>query len=56
MKFYVYKDTKGEYRWYLEAENHKKIADSGEGYKSKQHCLEAINLVKGSAEAAVVEK
>jgi len=34
------------------AANGKIIADSGEGYKSKQHCKEGIELVKS---ATVVE-
>ena len=56
MKFYTYKDDKGEFRWYLAAGNNRKIADSGEGYKSEQHCLEAIELVKKCADAEVKKK
>jgi len=46
MKFHVYKDTAGEWRWRLKAAKGKIIADSGEGYKSKQSCKEGIELVK----------
>jgi uncharacterized protein YegP (UPF0339 family) len=52
MKFHVYKDARGEWRWRLKAANGKIIADSGEGYKSKQACKEGIGLVKS---ATVVE-
>lgn len=44
-QFVLYKDTKGEYRWTLYAENSKKLADSGEGYKNRADCLHGINLV-----------
>jgi len=50
---YYYKDTKGEWRWRLKASNGRIIADSGEGYKNEQDCLDDINRVKGSADAPV---
>ena len=52
MKFHVYKDRRNEYRWRLIAANGKVIADSGEGYSSKQSCKDGIELVK---KATVVE-
>ena len=45
MEFYIYKDTNGEWRWYLQAANGKKIANAGEGYKNKDDCMFAIDLV-----------
>lgn len=51
MKYCIYKDSKGEWRWYLRADNNKRIADSGEGYKNKSDCEDAIKLVKGSGGA-----
>ena len=53
MKYCTYKDAAGEWRWRLKAENGKIIADSGEGYKNKQDCLDAIGKVKGSRDAPV---
>lgn len=53
MKYCTYKDAAGEWRWYLRAANGKRIADSGEGYKNKQDCLDAIDKVKGSGDAKV---
>jgi uncharacterized protein len=55
MTYCYYKDAKGEWRWYLRAANYKRIADSGEGYKNKQDCLDAIDLVKGSKDTPVKE-
>jgi uncharacterized protein len=56
MKYVLYKDAKGEWRWYLEASNGKKIANSGEGYHNKDDCLHAIDLVKGSSAVLIIEK
>ncbi len=52
MKFHIYKDSRNEYRWHLKAANGKVIADSGEGYSSKQACKDGIELVK---KATIVE-
>lgn len=55
MTYYVYKDAQGYWRWYLSAGNNRKIANAGEGYYNQQDCLQAINLVKGSASVPVRE-
>ena len=55
MTFYVYQDRSGEWRWYLKSSNGRKIADSGEGYVSKQSCLDGIDLVKSAFNAPVYE-
>jgi uncharacterized protein YegP (UPF0339 family) len=55
MKFHIYKDSKGEYRWRLKAANGKIIADSGEGYNTKTACQAVIDLVKSAATAEVVD-
>lgn len=52
----MYKDVQGYWRWYLEASNGRKIANSGEGYFNKSDCLHAINLVKNSSDAPVMER
>lgn len=56
MYYVIYKDAAGYWRWTLYAANHRKIADSGEGYANKQDCLNAIQLAKRSSEAPVYEK
>lgn len=55
MKFELYKDIGGEYRWRLKASNGKTIADSGEGYRNKSDCEHGINLVKRNALSAPIE-
>jgi uncharacterized protein len=55
MRFVVYSDTRAEWRWRLKALNGRTIADSGEGYKSKRDCLEAIKLVQSSYNAPVLD-
>jgi uncharacterized protein YegP (UPF0339 family) len=45
MKFIIYKDRKGEYRWTLEARNGKKIADSAEGYKRKTQVVKMVSKI-----------
>jgi uncharacterized protein YegP (UPF0339 family) len=54
--YLVYEDSSGEWRWHLRAANNRIIADSGEGYRDKQDCLHAIELVKNSKDAPVKEK
>lgn len=54
LTYRVYKDKKGEWRWNLKAENGRIIADSAEGYINKSDCLHAIELVKSSANAQVI--
>lgn len=55
MYFKVYTDVAGEYRWSFYAANHEKLADSGEGYKRKEDCLQGIEFVKGSGTAPVIQ-
>jgi len=42
----IYIDSRGEYRWKIEAANGRIIADSGEGYNNYDDCNHAISLVK----------
>jgi uncharacterized protein YegP (UPF0339 family) len=54
--FEVYEDLVSEWRWRLVQENGNIIADSGEGYTSRQNCVQGLNKVKRNApEADVVE-
>jgi|GEM_PF-664606 len=55
MIFHVYEDKASQWRWHLKANNHKIIADSGQGYGSKVDCLHAIALVKSSSDAEITE-
>jgi uncharacterized protein YegP (UPF0339 family) len=52
--FQFYKDKAGEWWWRLRANNNEIIATSGEGYKNKQDCLHAIDLVRGLSQDAEI--
>ena len=54
--FEVYKDHSGEYRWRLRTQNTQVIATSGDGYKEKRSCLDAIESVKRNAADAPVKE
>jgi uncharacterized protein YegP (UPF0339 family) len=54
--FEVYEDRAGDWRWRLVHDNGNIIADSGEGYASRQKCEQGIRSVKENApDAAIVE-
>ncbi len=48
MKFEIYKDKAGEWRWRLRSRNHEIIAVSSESYKRKETALASIDLVQGT--------
>ena len=51
----VYRAQAGYWRWRLLAGNHRKIANSGEGYHNRNDVYAAIELVKRSGNAPVRE-
>jgi uncharacterized protein YegP (UPF0339 family) len=54
--FELFTDSADQWRWRLVHENGNIIADSGEGYASKQKCKQGIESVKTNAvDADVVE-
>jgi len=56
LKFETYEDAKKEHRWRLKATNGQVIATSGQGYKDKRDCDNAIAVIKKGAETARVEE
>lgn len=58
MKFEIYKDAKGEWRWRLKA-NGRIVADSGEGYKTRAGCRSSITRLQSQGDllrhAAIVQ-
>jgi hypothetical protein len=52
-KFEVYKDNSGKYRFRLKASNGQVIA-TGQGYSSKDSCLNGIESVKTNAPVAEI--
>jgi len=55
MKFHIYKDHRGEWRWRLKAANRKTIADSSEGYSTKSNCRRAVDSIAGATRIPVEE-
>jgi uncharacterized protein YegP (UPF0339 family) len=55
LKFETYADAKGETRWRLKASNGQIIATSGQGYKDKRDCENAITVIKEGVEKARIE-
>lgn len=54
-KFQIYKDARSEYRWRFLANNGKIVADSAEGYVTKQGCEDGIEIVKTQAATATID-
>ncbi|MFC7175762.1 HVO_2922 family protein [Halosegnis marinus] len=54
--FELYEDKEGKYRWRLRHANGNIIADSGEGYASKQKAKQGIESVRKNAPDAAVEE
>jgi len=54
-QFELYEDDAGEWRWRLVHQNGNVLADSGEGYASKQKARQGIEAVKRDAVDAPVE-
>jgi uncharacterized protein len=50
MKFIVWRDKDGEWRWTLRARNGRIVADGSEGYKSKRHCVEMCKKINPTFE------
>ncbi|MBL8512561.1 MAG: DUF1508 domain-containing protein [Betaproteobacteria bacterium] len=55
MQFHIFQDAKLEWRWQLAGDDGTKIADSGDGYRDKDACLDSIACVKASDDAIVLE-
>lgn len=53
MKFEVYADRRGEFRWRLKHANGNILATSSEGYKAKSSALRCIENVKNSSDASL---
>jgi uncharacterized protein len=51
-KYQIFQDAKGKFRFHLKAANGEIIAH-GEGYESKESCMNGIDVVKHSTEAEI---
>jgi len=52
--FELYEDRTGEYRWRLRHDNGNVIADSGQGYASRQKARQGIESVRENARDAEI--
>jgi len=52
--FYIYRDNQFEFRWRLKSNNGRIVADSGEGYETKQGVQNSVDFVKINASGANV--
>ena len=56
VKFQIYKDHAGQWRWRAKAANNKIIGTSGgDGYHNKADCLHGIHLMQIGGPLAVIE-
>ena len=53
-EFEIYKDDAGEYRWRLQDDNNRIIADSAEGYTRKDSVMDAVPNVQDAAARATI--
>lgn len=54
MKFEIYEDKAGQWRWRLVAKNGRTVADSGEGYHSQGNVRRALKAWRHQATSATV--
>lgn len=50
MKFVIYKDARGEWRWRLKSANNRTVADSAEGYKTRYGAEHACASVRSGVQ------
>ena len=55
MKYEIYQDKRGEWRWRLKAANGKILVVSSEGYGYKDDCWNCLGITKDSIAVPVVE-
>lgn len=53
--FELFEDAQDQWRWRLRHDNGNILADSGEGYASKQKAKQGLESVKANAAGAAVE-
>lgn len=55
MYFFVYRDqsVSRQYRWTLFSANHRKIANSGEGFVTRAGCYRSLNLLIGLSDIPI---
>ncbi|HYE28342.1 MAG TPA: DUF1508 domain-containing protein [Allosphingosinicella sp.] len=51
--YWIYRDSRGEWRWRYDASNGRTIAVSSEGYVRKVDCERGIEIMKASSNSEV---
>ena len=52
----MYMDKAGDWRWRFIAPNNKKMADSGESYRSESSCMNAIEVLRRESDTSKITK
>lgn len=55
MEFEIYQDAAGEWRWRLQAANNRIIANSGDGYKNKNDCIDIVVTIQRDVAGATMK-
>lgn len=55
MRFEIYRDAEGVWRWRLRTASQRVVAISIESYRDRQACMDDLMLVKTSYSAPVVD-
>jgi len=53
--FVIYIDHSGDYRWYLMAEDNRRIAESARSYRAREDCERDVKLMKRVAPNAKIQ-
>lgn len=56
MRFVIYQDAAGDWRWRLVDRNNEIVADSAEGYDSKSNARRAVQNVRSECGGAEIEE
>ena len=56
MTVVVYRDSQGEWRWRVRADNGEIVADSAEGYRNRADCLEMAGRLFAAAAFPIDEE
>ena len=51
--FWMYRDSKGEWRWVYYGDNAEEIGVSSEGYATKQNCRRTVDIMRASGTSQV---
>lgn len=55
MRFELYREAGGDWRWRLRTRNGNVVADSAEGYRNRDDCERGIAIVKACAMSPIVD-